>query len=128
MKLFLFFLILFVAVTATVSGALLAIYSDGSLFHMSTVILKTTPFSNFLVPGLILCLVVGGSNILAFILHLKAHPLRSSWTITGGIMVVGWVVVQMLLIGAVHWLQFVYLGIGIMILLLNWQLKGKWAV
>jgi hypothetical protein len=128
MKLFLFFLILFVAVTATVSGALLAIYPDGSLFHVSTVILKTTPFSNFLVPGLILCLVVGGSNILALILHLKAHPLRSSWTITGGIMVVGWVVVQMLLIGAVHWLQFVYLGIGIMILLLNWQLKGKWAV
>lgn len=128
MKLFLFLLITFVALTAIVSGALLVIYPDGSLFHMSTVLLKATPFSNFFIPGLVLCLVVGGSNLVALILNMQSHPLRFGWTIIGGIMLIGWTVVQMLLIGVSHWLQFVYLGVGLMILLLSWQLKGKWAV
>lgn len=128
MKLFLFLLIAFVALTAIVSGALLITYPDGSLFGMSTALLKATPFNNFFVPGLILCLVVGGTNLVAFLLNLKAHPFRYDWSIGAAVMIMGWVIVQMLLIAVLHWLQFVYLGVGIMILLLTWQLKGKWAV
>ena len=128
MKLFLNLLLAFVALTSIVSGALLVASPDGSLFHMSTVILKSTPFSSFLIPGLILCILVGGSNLVALVFNLRSHPLRFNATIAGGIVLIGWTVVQMFLIGVSHWLQFVYLGIGLMILLLTWQLKGKWAV
>lgn len=128
MKLFLFLLTAFVALTAIVSGALLMSYPDGSLFSMSTMLLKGTPISNFLVPGIVLCVAVGGTNLVAVILNLQTHLLRYNWAIAGAIVLIGWVVIQMLLIAVLHWLQFVYLGIGGMMLLLSWQLKGKWAV
>ncbi|QNA45580.1 hypothetical protein [Lacibacter sediminis] len=128
MKLFLFLLTAFVALTAIVCGALLMSYPDGSLFSMSTLLLKGTPFSNFFVPGFILCIVVGGTNLVAVFLNMQTHPQRYNWSIGGAVMLIGWVVVQMLLISVLHWLQFVYLGIGGMMLLLSWQLKGKWAV
>jgi hypothetical protein len=128
MKLFLFILTAFVALTAIVSGGLLASYPEGSVFSMSTGLLKGTPFNNFLVPGIVLCVIVGGTNLIAVILNMQTHPLRYNWSIAGAVVLIGWVVVQMLLIAVLHWLQFVYLGVGIMILLLSWQLKGKWAV
>lgn len=128
MKLLLFLLTAFVALTAIVSGALLISDPDGTLFSMSTSLLKSTPFINFLVPGLILCFVVGGTNLMAVIRNMQTHPLRYNWSIAGAIILMGWVVVQMLLIENLHWLQFLYLGIGLMMLLLSWQLKGKWAV
>lgn len=128
MKLFLFLLTAFVALTATVSGAFLVGYPDGSTFSMSTRLLIETPFRDFLVPGLVLCIAVGGTNLVAVILNLQTHPARYNWAIAGAVMLIGWVVVQMLLISTLHWLQFAYLGIALMILLLSWQLKGKWAV
>ena len=107
MKLFLFLLTAFVALTAIVCGALLVSYPDGSIFGMSTGLLKGTPFSNFFVPGLILCIVVGGTNLVAVLLNMQTHPLRYNWAIAGAVMLMGWVIVQMLLIAVLHWLQFV---------------------
>jgi len=127
MKLFLFLLTAFVALTTIVCGALLASYPDGSIFGLSTGLLKGTPFSNFLVPGLLLSIVVGGTNLVAVLLNMQTHPLRYNWAIAGAVMLMGWAIVQMLLIAVLHWLQFVYLGIGLMMVLLSWQLKGKWA-
>jgi hypothetical protein len=123
MKLFLNLLLAFVALTSIVSGALLVASPDGSLFHTSTVILKSTPFSSFLIPGLILCILVGGSNLVALVFNLRSHPLRFNATIAGGIVLIGWTFVQMFLIGVSHWLQFVYLGIGLMILLLSGRFR-----
>lgn len=128
MKLFLFLLTAFVAFTAIVSGALLVSYPDGSTFKLSTDLLKATPFKNFFVPGVLLAVVVGGINLVAVVLNMQTHPQRYNWSIGGAVMLTGWVVVQMLLIAALHWLQFVYLGVGCMMLLLSWQLKGKWAL
>jgi hypothetical protein len=65
---------------------------------------------------------------MAVIRNMQTHPLRYNWSIAGAVILMGWVVVQMLLIAELHWLQFLYLGIGLMMLLLSWQLKGKWAV
>ena len=128
MKLFLFFLTAFVAITSLVSGALLISYPTGSLFGMSTALLKATPFHSFLIPGVVLFVMVGGTNLVAVVRNIQTHPMRYNWTIAGAILLLLWVVIQMLLIGVMHCLQFVYLGIGLMMLLLCWQLKGKWAV
>jgi hypothetical protein len=128
MKLFLFLLTAFVALTAIVSGALLISYPDGSVFKMSTGLLKGTPFSNFLVPGILLTVLVGGTNFVAVIYNMQRHPLRYNWAIAGAMVTIGWIVIQMLLLYFLHWLHIVYLLIGLMMILLAYQLKGKWAV
>ncbi len=127
MKLLLFLLTAFVALTAILSGALLVSYPDGSLLNLSVDLLKATPFKNFLVPGILLTVVIGGVNLVAVILNMQRHPLRYDWAIAGAIVTICWIVFQMFL-SLTHWLHFAYLIIGIVMILLAYQLKGKWAV
>ncbi len=128
MKLLLFLLTAFVALTAIVSGALLVSYPDGSQLNMPISLLKATPFKSFLIPGILLTVVIGGVNLVAVILNIQTHPLRYKWAIAGAIITICFAVVQMLLLSLLFWLHIVYLIIAILMILLAWQLKGKWAV
>ncbi|MBL0181953.1 MAG: hypothetical protein IPP96_06510 [Chitinophagaceae bacterium] len=125
MRTLLFILVCFVAITSLVSGILIITHPDGSVMQMSVDLLKTSPFKNFLVPGIVLTVLVGGTNLLAAFFNMKRSANRYNWALAGGVMISGWTVVQMILINTIFWLQFVYLGIGIVIMLIAYQLKGK---
>ena len=128
MKSLLFILVSFVAVTATLSGLIMISNTDGSTMNLPLSLLDGTPFKNFLIPGILLTTIVGGVNLLAVFYNIQRHVNRYNWAMAGGIMISGWIVVQMILIQTAHWLHFLYLVIGILIILLAYQLKGKWAV
>jgi hypothetical protein len=128
MKFLLFILVSFIALTATFSGLIMMSNPDGSILKIPLSLLSGTPFKNFLLPGLLLTALVGVSNLIAVYYNILKHPLRYNWAMAGGFMISGWIIVQMILINAAHWLHFIYLGIGILIILLAYQLKGKWAV
>lgn len=128
MKSLLFILVSFVAVTATLSGLIMISNPDGGVMNLPLSLLDGTPFKDFLIPGILLSTIVGGVNLLAVFYNIQRHVNRYNWAMAGGIMISGWIVVQMILIQAAHWLHFLYLGIGILIILLAYQLKGKWAV
>ena len=128
MKTFLFVLISFVALTAIVSGLLLISKPDGSILNLQQSVLNGTPFNNFLLPGIILASVVGGTNLLAVFFNMQSHPGRYTWAMAGGLMTCGWIVVQILLINTFYWLQFIYIAAGLSTILIAYQLKGKWAV
>jgi len=98
MKTFLFILISFVTLTALVSGLVLISKPDGSILYLQLNVLTGTPFSNFLIPGIILASVVGGTNLTAVFLNMQSHPGRYTWAMAGGLMTCGWIVVQILLI------------------------------
>lgn len=93
--------------------------------QMSTDLLKTSPFKTFLIPGIVLTVFVGGSSAVALVLNILKNKRRYEWAIAAGVMTCGWVIVQMVLINIFFWLQFVYLGIGILMILIAYQLKGK---
>jgi len=128
MKTLLLILVSFIALTSTLSGLLMISNPDGGIMNLQLSLVKGTPFKNFLIPGILLMVVVGGVNVLAVFYNMQRHPNRYNWAIAGGIMISGWIVVQMILIHTAHWLHILYLGIGIIIILLAYQLKGKWAV
>lgn len=127
MKTLLFILVSFIAVTSTLSGLLMISNPNGEIMKLPLSLLDGTPFKNFLIPGILLFTIVGGVNLLALFYNIQRHVNRYNWAIAGGIIISGWIVVQMILIHAVQWLHFLYLGIGIFIILLAYQLKGKWA-
>jgi hypothetical protein len=128
MKFLLFLLIAFVAFTAIFSGLIIIINpADGGMINLQKELLSNTPFKSFLLPGIILTVLVGGINMIAVFLNIKRHPARYNWAMAGGIMISGWIVVQMILLSAFSWLQLVYLGAGLLIVLIAYQLKGKWA-
>ena len=128
MKVILFLLISFLSVTAILSGLLLISQPDGSLLNLSLSLLEGTYFSSYLVPGILLLIFVGGVNLLAVFYNLKKDRGRYDWAMAGGFVVSGWVAIQLLLIHTVHWLHILYFGIGVIVFLLAYQLKGKWIV
>jgi len=128
MRTILFILISFIALTAIVSGLLMISYPNGEIMNLSPGLLNGTPFTDFRLPGILLTIVVGGVNLIAVFYNMQRHANRYNWAMAGGFMISGWIVVQMILIQTVHWLHFIYLGAGILIILLAYQLKGKWAV
>ena len=70
--------------------------------------LKTTPFANYVVPGLILGFVVGGSALVATILVVVRHPWGYVIAFGAGAIMLGWIIGEILLIQQVSWLQLVY--------------------
>lgn len=118
-------MLFFVAITALISGVIIILQPDGSMMQMSTDLLKTSPFKTFLIPGIVLTVFVGGSSAVALVLNILKNKRRYEWAIAAGVMTCGWVIVQMILINIFFWLQFVYLGIGILMILIAYQLKGK---
>jgi uncharacterized membrane protein len=96
--------------------------------NLSLSLLEGTPFNDFRIPGLLLAVIVGGINLLAVFFNMKRHANRYNWALGGGLVITGWIIIQMILIGSFHWLYLFYLIIGILIILISYQLKGKWAV
>jgi hypothetical protein len=67
--------------------------------------LDGTPFSSYLIPGLVLCLVVGGSLLGAACLAHRQSPLASLATLGAGCVLLGWIIVEAVLINAGRALQ-----------------------
>ncbi|HMO31454.1 MAG TPA: hypothetical protein PKE63_10750 [Lacibacter sp.] len=125
MRLALRILLAFVAITAIPCGLLLVLRPDGSWLGLSTTLLQPTPFRSFLVPGLILSLLVGSANLQALVVHLRQGTNAFWHTLTAGVLIAGWIVVQIALIREFFWMQWLYLLAGFFIILISLQLKHK---
>jgi hypothetical protein len=128
MKTILFFLISFIALSAAISGVIMMADPFGEFMHLPLQLLDKTPFKNFRDPGILLAVFVGGSNLLAVLFNLQQTPNRYNWAMVGGIITCGWIIIQMFLIQTFMWLHFVYLGMGLLVVLTALQLKWKWIV
>jgi len=128
LKIFLLILVFVIAVTSTVSGLLMISDPDGGILNLSLQLLEHTPFKSYLVPGILLAGLVGGVNIIAVYANIAHSKTRYNWSILGGIAITGWIIAQMILIQSMNWLHFVYLLSGLLVILIAYQLKGKWAV
>lgn len=117
----------FVALTAIPAGLLLIADPGGGSMGMSADLLSNTPFHSFFVPGLILLLIVGGSAMIGLFLII----IHSWWSyriaLTSGIILMIWILDELIFIPDYHWIQGLYLAIGILISLTAYQLMGKAA-
>lgn len=109
-------LMAFVAVTAFLGG--LALTLGALVPSMATVLspppdyLVGTPFTSYLLPGLALALVVGGSHAVAFMLLLRRHPRADLLTSVAAFGVLIWIFIQMIYI-PFSVLQAVYFAAGL---------------
>jgi hypothetical protein len=121
---------LFLALNA-VAGA---VYAFGGAEGVKREWLDGTPFHDYVVPGVILLVVVGGSVGLAAATLL--HD-RSAWKLSlaaGGVLIAGtlkkrlapsrgWLAVETLVIGVVSWMQPTTLALALLIVWLAWRLR-----
>lgn len=96
-------------------------------------VLSTTPFADFTVPALLLGIVVGGSALAAAAIAVFG-PRSIAWlepwrfdalaTAAAGCIMVGWMMIEIALIGLGSWLQPAYFVVGLVMIglagLLQW--------
>ena len=126
-------LLLFQGISATPSGMLLALDPSGSRMQMLLSWLEDSPFTDYLFPGLVLCIVLGlGALLVAaglFFLPVwswaeRLNPAKGihwSWmaAVSFGVALMIWIAVQVAMIGGGSWLQPLYFGVGLAILVLS---------
>jgi hypothetical protein len=126
-------LLFFQGMSATPSGLLLVLDPTGGRMQMPLEMLAGSPFASYLIPGLILCIVLGlGAFFVLACLFARPdwgwarrlNPFKTQhWTWAAsaafGIALMIWITVQVLMIGLDTWLHPLYFGVGLAILLLT---------
>jgi hypothetical protein len=106
----------FVALTAFLGG--LALVLGATVPSLATVLsppvdyLAGTPFTSYLLPGLVLGIVVAGTHGLAFVLELKRHRWADLAAAVAAFAVLIWIFIQMIFI-PFSFLQAVYFVAGV---------------
>ena len=130
----LIFLLAFLGLGAMYGGFVLIISPSGSIFGMPLTMLANSPFSNFLIPGIILfsilgiapaglifCLVKRPAGKFAELFNCFAD-MYWGWTycIYIGFALITWIQVEMMVLGAVHWSHTLYMFVAMAIILLHY--------
>jgi hypothetical protein len=114
-------LLLFGAVSAF-AGAVLAFNATSAGVPLE--FLAKTPLTSFVVPGLILGIVVGGTQSVAAIALLTRRRSALLWGAVAGFGMLIWIFVEMAIIETYSWLQSLYFGLGALELILVFALLG----
>lgn len=109
--------LLVVGLLAVPCGILLIVNGLG----MPRSVLAGTPFDSFLVPGLLLSIVVGGSALGAAWLTRVRHPRARVASLVAGLILLGWIVIETVMIDDGRVLQAVVLIAALLIISLAWR-------
>ncbi len=110
---------LFEAVSAIAGAVGLVV----GFMNIPVTVLNGTPFSDFTVPALLLGAVVGGSALMAAaITAFGPGRYGAPASAVAGCVTVGWVAVEIAMIGLGSWLQVFYLLVGMVMIGLAWLL------
>ncbi|MBL7718599.1 MAG: hypothetical protein JNL72_07175 [Flavipsychrobacter sp.] len=86
--------------------------------------LDGSPFHSYFIPALVLFVGVGGSCAVSFVAVLRGASFARMAALLSGLLLLGWILVQVSIIGYVSWLQPAMIVAAIVILALVWHLPG----
>ncbi len=113
-------LLIFNGLGALYGGWNLMIHPDGSSIQLSLDWLKHTPFHNYLIPGIIL-FIANGLFSLGSLLILSLRIQHASYFVMGqGVILSGWIFIQILLIQVIHPLHIICGLNGIALIFVGW--------
>jgi hypothetical protein len=87
--------------------------------------LNGSPFTDYAIPSLILLVVVGGCFLVAATAVFAGTRIARFMAFTAGFVVLGWLAVQVEIIGYVSWMQPTTAIAGVLILILAWKLPSE---
>ena len=126
MRTLLLLVVAFVGASATLLGLLMLAYPMLNFLGASMDLLRPSLLNNYLFPGIIFT-ILGSINLAALFAYIQQGKFQYSWTIAGGLLTIAWVIIESVIMQTLPWLYITYLFFGLFIILLSWQLKGKWV-
>jgi hypothetical protein len=117
-------LLFFNGVSAIFGGGGLILDPTGASMQMPIEFLASSPFNNFLIPGIILFSVNGLFNLFVGILGIRKNAMFPSLTIVCGLLLTAWLTVQIVIIKDFYApLHLTYYLIGILLMFLGFKLR-----
>ena len=107
----------FIGVTAMVGGGALVVWWRGTMLQLPLTLLDHSPFTDFLLPGLILYGVVGLHNLIAGFLMMRREPGAELISFSAGSALLIWIAVETAMVDASQWLQFGYGALALLVVL-----------
>jgi hypothetical protein len=105
----------FVAITALAGGYKVASI-NGKGFDLSPGWLNGT-FQSYLVPGIILAVVIGGTQAIAALAEMMKSSKAHEASATAAFALLIWLFAELYILKHTHWLQILYFSIGILTLI-----------
>jgi len=116
-------LLLLNGVSALVGGIPMIAWPDGSANGIPLSHLNHSPFTDYFIPGLVLVIANGVLSLLVFV-ALVFNIRHHSWLVLGqGIILLGWIVIQMIMLRNVNFLHVAFGSIGIALIFLGRYLE-----
>lgn len=112
-----------IGITAVIGGIGL-ITTNGLGMPLSY--LSNSVFPSFVIPGILLAGVVGGSNLLALLLLLRKHKYMLEGAAVGGFGIIIWIFGELYIIGHAHVLQAIYFALGVAMLIMIMLLQKSY--
>lgn len=106
------FLMLLTAINAVVAGILFIVDPSGQKMGLSPEYLVNSPFSNYLVPGLLLLITNGLLNIMALIACVSKARDYPLLVVLQGVLLCGWIIIQVMLVKNLNFLHVFMFLIG----------------
>jgi len=104
-------------------GLVLVLEPSGSNLRIPLEVLKSSPFSTFLVPGIVLLIVNGFGSLVGATASFTRYWCAGEIAIALGLFLVAWIMFQVYWFAAFHWFHALYLSIGLLELVLGWLLR-----
>lgn len=118
-------LLLLNGVGALYGGSSLIRYPDGSGLGMTVDILKQSPFTNFLIPGIILLIINGIGSVVVLVTIIFNLRKQYFLVIGQGIVLCLWIIVQIMMIRQIIQLHYIMFAIGMLLIVLAYLLRKK---
>jgi hypothetical protein len=110
---------IFIGIGGVPAGLIFILDPSGSGIGFSPELLEGTPFSNYLLPAIFLFAVNGVATLVGGLLSFFRHRYAGEVAVALGVLLIAWIVIQVAMIGLVHWLQPLYFGLGVVELVLG---------
>jgi len=98
---------------------------DGSGLGIPLEVLKFSPFTDYFIPGIILFIVNGIFGLFVFALLFFRSDKYPLLLFIQGVLLSGWIIIQVVMLRAFDVLHGIFLAIGILMILLGLLLKTK---
>jgi hypothetical protein len=103
---------IFVGITAILGGFGLVSDPSGTKMNIPLELLKNSPFTNYLIPGLVLLLVIGVGHVVGGIITFLRHRYTGNLAVFFGAFLALYMITEVWFIGLVNFSQPLYFVLG----------------
>lgn len=113
----------FIGLGAVGGGLGLVLEPSGANLGIPLELLKNSPFSTYLIPGIVLLTVNGLGSLVGAAASFTRYRHAGETAMALGVFLVAWIMLQVYWIAAFHWIHALYLGLGLLEFVLGWSLR-----